>query len=827
MLRRNMISPLDSRKSLAEALFRPRSIAVLGAATASGRRVLDNLRDFPGTVVQANRAEDLQSPVDLGVITGDLAAVGNLAVAVGISEGEAAPGACRMIGPRSFGIIVPAAGLNASIGHLPARPGKLAFVSPSIALCRTVLDWAEPNGVGFSHVVGTGLESDISAATILDLLAREPGVGAILLDIRAIRDRRAFLSAARAAARMRPIVALHAGARHVDTTGRHDQVFEAALRRAGILRVTTLAELFAAAEVMTRARPLRSERLMIVTNAIAAGQLAADQAVRLGIPLAEPDPAAATMLHLHLPPQPPEPGVLWTGNENPIRPAEAAAMLATLPDLGGIVTVLAPTGDGDAAGTAALVACHAVVKLPLIAAVLGETTGAPHRRTLAEAGVPVFATPELAVRAFGKLVALRRARQAARELPSSRVLSLAPDRATVGRIVAQVRRDGRSSLYQDEALDVLSAYGLPIVPYRSVVGEAEAEDAAGLLGFPITVKRRRLDPDAAGALLLDLSDRASVGRAAALLGAEEGLLVQRQIGRAQRLRVTVADDPMFGPAIGFGPGGRTHERDAEFDLPPLNLTLAAGLIARSLADPLLGEGQAHGAANRAAIADAIVRISQLVIDIPEIDTIMVDPLFADEFGVSAAEAWIGLRPAGETGLTAIAPYPADLVKRWTMNTGETVDIRPIRPEDAEAHTALVGRLTPDDIRYRFFSMLRELPPEQIARMTQIDYDREMAIIAARGGETLGVARLVRDADGEEAEFAILVDPALKGTGLGRHLMEQIIAWGRSQRLQTITGQILSDNTRMLAFIRRLGFVVKRIPDEPDVVEARLDMSIKG
>ncbi len=836
MLHRTMLSPLETRNSPAEALFRPRSLALIGAATPSGRRILANLRraGFPGPIHAVETPAELDAQADLGLIAAEvgpsleaLAAHGTT-VAVAASTDLAPPSVCRLLGPRSFGIIVPGAGLDASLGHLPARPGKLAFVSPSIALCRAVLDWAEPNGVGFSHIVGTGFEGDIDAAAVLDMLAREQAVGAILLDIRTIRDRRAFLSAARAAARMRPVVALHAGARHVDPTGRHDLVFDAALRRAGILRVTTLAELFAAAEVMTRARPLRSERLMIVTNAIAAGQLAADQAVRLGIPLAEPDPAAAAILSLHLPPQTPElgvswPGVIWTGDEQPIRPAEAAAMLATLPDLGGIVTVLAPTGDGDAAAMGALVACNAGLKLPLIAAVLGETTGAPHRRVLAEAGVPVFASPELAVRAFGKLVALRRARQAARELPTSRVLSLAPDRAAVARILARVRREGRLTLYQDEALDVLSAYGLSIVPLRSVVGEAEAADAAGLLGFPVTVKRRRRDPEEAGALVLDLPDRASVRRGASLLEADAGLIVQRQIGRAQRLRVTVADDPMFGPAIGFGPGGRTQRRDAEFDLPPLNLTLAAGLIERSEAAPLLAAGQGHGAAHLDAIADALVRVSQLVIDIPEIATLTLDPLFADEFGASAAEAWISLRPPGQIGLTAIAPYPADLVERWTMNTGQIVDVRPIRPEDAEAHIALVGRLTPEDIRYRFFSLLRELPPEQIVRMTQIDYDREMAIVAVDGGATLGVARLVRDSGGEEAEFAVVVDPALKGTGLGRHLMERILAWGRSQGLRAITGQILTENARMLAFIRRLGFVIKRMPDEPDVVEARLTL----
>ena len=831
MVRRPMLSPLETRRSPAEALFRPRSIAVFGEASSTGQRIVRNLREtgFPGAIHLSSDAERLTQSVDLGIIAGDFAtglaalAASDIAVAVAVSEGEPGVGPIRLLGPRSFGIIVPASGLNASLGHLPARPGKLALVSPSIALCRTVLDWAEPNGVGFSHIVGTGLEGDLDAGIVLDMLAREPGVGAILLDVRHVRDRRAFLSAARAAAGQRPVVALHAGGRQRDPSGRHDSVFEAALRRVGVLRVTTMAELLAAAEVLTRARPPRTERLMIVSNAIGAGQLAADQAVRLGIPLADPEPSAALLLRMALPPQTPVPGLIWTGVEQPIRPAEAAAMVSALPEIGGIAVILAPTGDGDAAGVAALAACRNVVKMPLIACVLGETTGAGHRRTLADAGLPVFASPEQAVRAFAQLVALARARQAARELPSSRILRLAPDLARVRAIIGRARNSGRTALYQHEALDVLSAYGMPVVPYRAVAGAAEAADAADLLGYPATVKQCRLDPAAAGVLMLDLPDRGSVRRAAERLETGGDLMVQRQAGRAQRLRITVADDDMLGPAIGFGPGGRDRLRDAVIDLPPLNLALAAGLIARSPASALLAPGQGHGAADLDAVADALVRVSQLVVDLPEIAGLTIDPLFADESGVSAAEAWIGLRPEGEQGLTAIAPYPADLVEQWRSKAGDLLEIRPIRPEDAEAHAALVSRLTPEDIRYRFFALLRELPPEQIARMTAIDYDREMAIVAVRGRDTLGVARLVREPGGSAAEFAIVIDPAMKGTGLGAHLMRRIIDWGRRTGLAEINGQILADNARMLAFIRKLGFTVRHTPGEPEVMEARLSL----
>jgi acetyltransferase len=354
-----------------------------------------------------------------------------------------------------------------------------------------------------------------------------------------------------------------------------------------------------------------------------------------------------------------------------------------------------------------------------------------------------------------------------------------------------------------------------------VAGPEEAADAADALGFPAVVKQRRTDPAEAVAAL-DLPDAAAVRRAARRVPAEHGLLVQRQARRAQRLRVTVGDDPLFGPAIGFGPGGRDRLEDAIFELPPLNLALASSLVARSPAARLLAAGQGHPAADAGAVADALVRVSQLVIDLPEIAALTIDPLFADETGVSAAEAFLTLRPAGAFGLTAIAPYPAELVERWCTG-GETLEIRPIRPEDAEAHVALFRRFSPEDIRYRFFAMLRELPAEQTARLTQIDYDREMAMIAVRGDETVGVARLVREPPGTEAEFAVAVDPAMKGRGVGRHLMERIITWARAQGLSAINGQILADNAPMLAFIRRLGFEVTRVPSDPDVVEARLKL----
>jgi acetyltransferase len=302
-------------------------------------------------------------------------------------------------------------------------------------------------------------------------------------------------------------------------------------------------------------------------------------------------------------------------------------------------------------------------------------------------------------------------------------------------------------------------------------------------------------------------------------------LVQRQAPRGTQLRIRVADDAILGPVIGFGPGGGDPDdiTALSVELPPLNLPLAQALIARSPEAARLVAHRGTPAADLDAIAATLVRISQLIIDFPDILLLDLDPLFANQHGVIAASARVLLRPAGAVRpALIISPYPEELSRIYTAK-GERFTLRPIRPEDADAHTALFARLSPEDIRFRFFSQRRSLPPEQIARMTDVDYEREMAFIAKReNGETAGVARLARnDSDGAVAEFAVLVDAAAKGKGLATQLMQAIIEWGKNQGVVQIDGQILADNAPMLAFIRRLGFTLKRRADEPDIMEAVL------
>ncbi len=476
----------------------------------------------------------------------------------------------------------------------------------------------------------------------------------------------------------------------------------------------------------------------------------------------------------------------------------------------------------------------------MLVCAMGETTGAVHRRSLVEAGMPVFATPEQAVRGFLHLVQDRRNRAAARELPPGTVLAVAPDRDDVRRVFAAMRRAGRLASLQDEALAVLGAYGIPVAPTRAVATAQDAAAAAALLGFPTVVKLRQSEAPharARGGLALDLRDARDVDVAARLLAArrahqhgihDDGLLVQRQAARSRELRIRVTDDATFGPIISFGQGGTTADiaRDVSADLPPLNLALARGVIARTRVAATLAGFRDMPTADAEAVAQTLVRVSQLIVDFPEIAELEVNPLFADADGVMAVDAWLRLRSPGDLGGgLAITPYPDELVEHWTARDGERQIIRPIRPEDAEQHGAFFSRLSPQDIRFRFFSAMRELSREQMARLTQVDYDREMAFIAVReaSGETVAVARLVCDSAEPEGEFAVVVQSDMKGKGVASHLMQRLIDWARGRGLRAIVGLVLADNAPMLAFVRHLGFSLRRMPEEPDVVEARLSL----
>ncbi len=750
-----------------ERLYAPTSVAVVGPETPEGARVLANMAaacfhgttyvvgDAPGgfaSVADLLEAPDLAilacAPAAATAYVHALAARGSrAAIAVGDVPDLAAlarDSGVRVLGPHSFGIAVPRLGLNASLGHIPVPQGRVALLTQSASLARAVLDWAGPNGVGFSHIVGVGGNTNMGFGLALDWLSRDPDTGLILVDIRRVRNRRAFISAARAASRLRPVVAIRPGGLLIDPSGEADAVFAAALNRAGVFVARHMDEFLAAAETLSRSKPARSESLAIVTNAIGPGRLAADAALAAGIKLSALAPEAQSALAASLPADLIF-GLVYARDDATTEVAELAAMVSALPDVGGVLVLLAPNGDGDGAAVEAVIAAASVSKLPVLACVMGETTGAAHRQRLAAAGLPAFATPEQAVQAFCHLVRDRRARIAARELPGRRVLDVAPDHEAVARQFAAARAERRDQLTQPESAVVLAGYGV-----------AQASPPVGC----ITASLR------------------------------------------------LHDDPTFGPALGLtiGPAAPAYE------LP--NLPLAQAFATRAG----LPEAEA------ATAARLLVRVSQLVVDEPQIASLAIAPMFISGTAATFASAAIALRPPGHSAELAISAYPEHLSETFAAG-GETFTIRPIRPEDAEAHRALIARLPPEDLRYRFFTALRELSPEQIVRLTQIDYDREMAFLAVRQSDqaSVGVARLVREMGEARGEFAIVVQPDVKGRGLARHLMERLIAWGRQQGLAEIAGTVLADNSPMLGFVRRLGFVIHRIPDEGDVVEAVLTL----
>ncbi len=846
-------------------MFAPRSIAIVGAGTQYGAQILGNAVEagykgkiFPvdpgmeaahGLRVYPDMAGLPESP-ELTVLAvaedeaGDalraVAARGCRAVVVpgrvpaDFARQATEAGNVRVLGPRSFGIAVPALGLNITRSHMPVPRGKLAFVSQSVALCRTLLDWAGPNAVGFSHMVGIGGNINFGFAATLDWLSRDPAAAAILLDIQLVRNRRAFLSSARAAAAMRPVVAMFSG------RGRSEEaVFVAALRRAGVLCVTGLEELLEAAETLTRTKPVRGPGLAIATNARGPARLAVTALQRSGGELAQFEPGAGQTLSMFLPAGVRVDNPLYLPGVASNRLAEAAAVLSATPGVGGVLVLHAPPEEGDANGmltSEALKAAGVSAKAPVLFCALGETTGGPLRLRLAQAGLPVFATPEAAVGAFCLLVKDRANRAVMRELPSRDVVKTGADRAAVTAILQRVRAASRTELMEDEALAVLAAYGISTVTTHTAQTPEDAAAAAEAIGFPVVLKVRSPDlkhKTEVGGVVLGLRAKADVEKAAQNLCAAvaqkipevklAGLLVQRQVGGGERLQIRVLEDPVFGPAIQFGHGGTEAEiiDDTAVEMPPLNLALARSLVERTRVSRLLHGWRDHASADVNAVLETLVRVSQLVVDFPEIATLDMNPLFADAQGVVAVDAGISLRPPGSVSQLAFPPYPEELIGTYMTPAGEQLTIRPIRPEDADEHMTLFTRLSPDDIRYRFFSSLKELSPMQIVRMTQIDFDREIAFVAVREstGATVGVSRLTRDIGANEGEYAILVEQHMRGQGVARHLMTCLIDWAREQGIEKITGQILAENQAMLGFVRSLGFKTARMPDDPDLVEA--------
>lgn len=815
-----------------DQLLNPRSVAVIGASnrpSRPGNAVMRNLLqgNFAGPImpvtpkyqavngVLAYRSiEALPEVPDLAIICTRAARVPALiqqlgkkgtrsviVIAAGLDEVHTAQGSSlqeqmlaiarqwgvRLLGPNSLGLFVPAIGLNASYAHTHALPGKVAFVSQSSGVCVTILDWARRRRIGFSHFVALGDGADIDFDELIDYLGRDPKTRAILLYIDSIRDGRAFLSAARAAAAGKPILLIKAGSTReaseavsrVPTEHRgSDRVYDAAFRRAGMLRVRDLRDLFAAVETLAYGRELTSERLVILGNGNGPEAMAADAMIERGGHLVSfSDATEAELARLV-----PRGGrarnpVNLLGDAPPELYQQALSVILASGEADNILVMHVPSAlyAGEVYAEAVLQAYHAHTgrKPNLLVNWMGEEAAYPARERFAQAGIASFRTPEGAVAAFMYRVQYRRNQKLLSETPDS-VSELIPHHPeSVRDTIAQALAAERYELSAEEAGQLVEAYGIHTrVP-------------------------------------------------------EPGTTPQEVFQAGVALRIQVRVDPVFGPIIALGEAAVSADwqHNVVVALPPLNMALARYLVIQALAEGKIRER--HQPIERHSLCLLLSQVSQLVVDNPELVKLDLQPVVMHRGVYTALEVTGRLAPAEQARALAIRPYPKELEERAALKDGRTIWLRPIRPEDEARQQAFDHSLSREDRYNRYFGEVSEFSHEQMARVTQIDYDREMVFIATerdeRGEEiTLGMAQAQMDPDNDQAEFSIAIRSDLKGQGLGRLLLGKLVAHCRAQGTRRLVGWTLPQNRGMAALARSLGFQVRFDPDD-EVIDMRIDL----
>lgn len=881
-----------------DKLFKPASVALIGASRRErslGAIALGNLLQggFQGAIYPVNpkyeqlhdircyhklgqlpKAPDLAiictPPATLPGLIRDLGAMGTRAAIVmtaGLDNAEhgkqrhlmlkaAKPHLLRILGPNSMGLLVPKIGLNASFTHVGASAGKIAFVSQSGALASGVLDWAHAHGVGFSKFISLGGSADIDFGDLLDYLAGDIDTAAILLYMEDIQAARKFMSAARAAARSKPVIVLKAGreaegaamaAWHTGALAGSDAVYDAAIRRAGMLRVYSAEELFDAVETLTHIRAQRGERLAILCNGGGLGVMATDALVGSGGKLAALSPETVIALEKALPPGWSHDNPVGLAGDAPVqRYVDAIKPLLSEPEADAMLLLHAPSAMVSSIEIAeAVTPLIKATSRTVLSCMLGGTMVAPARQVFNRAGIPTYDTPEKAVHGFMQIVQYRRNQDTLMEVPAQLPLSSTPRRARVREIVAQALAAGQTVLGECRSKEILAAYGIPVATTRMAADVEEALAVALDIGYPVALKIH--SPDIAhksdvGGVALDLDNPEILRTAAAAMEKRvrkmrpdaliDGFTVQQMARRPQshELIVGVTTDSAFGPVILVGQGGISVEVTADhaIGLPPLNMVLARDMLSRTRVSKLLAGYRNQPAANIDAICHALIQVAELVADIGELAELDINPLVADADGVIALDARIRLQPGQDADRLAIRPYPQELEEEVTW-MGQSIVLRPIRPEDALHHIELFNALDPDDVRLRFFTSMRELPLSQLARLTQIDYDRAMAFIATHvrpdgEQETLGVVRAVADPDNITADFAIAVRSKLKAQGLGHILFAKLVDYFRSRGTEELVGEAMARNKGMQRLVKSFGGTVTQ-SEEPGVVD--LHISLRG
>nr|WP_316642438.1 bifunctional acetate--CoA ligase family protein/GNAT family N-acetyltransferase [uncultured Roseateles sp.] len=769
-----------------------------------------------------------------------------------------------LLGPNCLGLQRPQLQLNASAAGPLARAGSLALVSQSGALTASMLDWASNNAVGFSSVVSLGPNTAVDIAQVLDFLANDAQTHSIIVYLEGISNARRFMSALRMAANAKPVVVLKAGRRpagneaaqtHSGTIVGSDDVFDAALRRAGAVRVRSFVELFSAAKCLaSRYRPV-GKRLAIVTNGGGPGVLAADWINEIALDLGRlsTDSAAALkpLLNSHA-----SLSDLIDLSEEATPEHYKAAIEAACRDraIDGVLAIYSPKVGGDASAVArALGEIKRSIGKPLLCCWMGDATVQAARAILNEAAIPSFRTPEAAVGAFGNIASFYQNQLLLQQTPPPLSTLAKPDIEAARLVIESVLAERRKVLTEMESKTLLSAFHIPVTNTILARNANEAMMIATQLGFPVALKIASPDishkSDVQGVVLNLASGTAvrdayndMVERVGRLLPQARinGITVQK-MARARRGReiyIGLVTDEPFGPVIVFGAGGTMIEliNDRAMELPPLNQFLARRLIERSRVAETLGEWRGASAVDMDALEQLLLRVSEMVCELPQLREMDINPIIIDESGAVAVDARIVIDSAPQAvsgrsnnyGHLSILPYPARYEQVWPLPGGGEYALRPIHPDDAQMLQDLVQQLSPESRYFRFVSSMVELPPAMLARFTLIDYDREMALVAVAkervagaDGEIseteriVGVSRYITNPDQSSCEFSLLVADDFKGRGLGSRLMESIMDVAREKGLAEIEGLVLANNPGMLKLMRGLGFTVKPFDEDRD------------
>ena len=892
-----------------DRLIAPRAVAVVGASpreASVGRHVVANIiaAGFAGPVHLVNpnygEIEGISSVKSIDAIAGTpdvvviavppgampetVAAAGakGAAAAVIITAGlghgpgslaEAADRAARatglrLVGPNCLGVLVPRACLNASFATRMPGKGDLAVISQSGAIVAGMIEWAAQRAIGFSAVISVGDQLDVDFGDLLDLFAADRATRAIVLYVEAIKNARKFMSAARAAARAKPVIVIKAGrhtqaakaaATHTGALAGSDAVYDAAFRRAGLLRVYDLEELFDATETLGRLKPFRGGRLAILTNGGGVGVLAVDRLLDLGGVLADLSPETRARLGAVLPPTWPKANpVDIVGDAEAARYSATLAALLADPQNDAVLVLNVPTALASPTATANAVAAavrnyraKTVQPKPVLAVWIGADTAATS--AFEAAGVPLYPTEADAARGFTHLVRYAQVRDSLMETPPSLPEHFTPDIDAARRAIDDTLREARRWLDPLAAAQVLTAYSIPVLPAvlaRDVEEAAAAAKPFLANGTSVAIKIQSPDivhkSDIDG-VRLGLASETAVREAATDIMARAhsakpraritGVLVQPMVIRpkAQELIVGVADDQTFGPVIAFGQGGTGVEviNDKALALPPLDLKMAHDLIARTRVARLLKGYRNVPPVRVTDVALTLVKLAQLAADIPELRELDINPLLADENGVMALDARIAVEPLAQSPKSsgaanprlAVRPYPKQWEQRITLAGGAQIIVRPLRPEDEPRIRDFLENISAEDLRLRFFAPIKEFSHAFLARLVQLDYARAIAFAAIdeASGQFLGVVRIHADSNYEKAEYAVLVRSDLKGRGIGWKLMEFMIRYAHSEGLRRIEGQVLQENSMMLRMCHELGFQLADDPDDRSVKLASLQL----